>query len=290
MTCPCGKGETFETCCGPFLQGRAKPKTAEELMRSRYTAFTRGDVDYVMKTHDPDTVHQVDRRSTEEWAEQSEWLGFELLDSRAGGPEDFQGTIEFVARYRIKGVNLEHRELATFRRQDDVWYFVDGEQVDLGQFHAAAPAPAAIADPHAGVERLPVEIHACERGRQLQINLGMTVVEAAPERHEPSDRKSGVRADRYGRAPRGAACAFARGGDAFQGVADLAVIVGALPGEGDAPVAAFEQQNAEVFLERLDLPADGAGRDAELLGGLKKAQMSAGTFESANRIKRRETL
>lgn len=129
MTCPCGKGETFETCCGPFLQGRAKPKTAEELMRSRYTAFTRGDVDYVMKTHDPDTVHQVDRRSTEEWAEQSEWLGFELLDSRAGGPEDFQGTIEFVARYRIKGVNLEHRELATFRRQDDVWYFVDGEQV-----------------------------------------------------------------------------------------------------------------------------------------------------------------
>src|SRR5690606_11979050 len=119
VTCPCGKGESFEKCCGPFLEGHAKPKTAEELMRSRYTAFTRGDVDYVMKTHDPDTVHQVDRRSTEEWAKQSEWLGFELLKSEAGGPEDFHGTIEFVARYRIKGVTLEHRERATFRRQDD---------------------------------------------------------------------------------------------------------------------------------------------------------------------------
>ncbi|NLE86946.1 MAG: YchJ family protein [Myxococcales bacterium] len=129
MTCPCGKGESLETCCGPFLAGQKKPRSAEELMRSRYTAFTQGDVDYILKTHDPDTVHQVDRESTEQWAKQSEWLGFELLSVQGGTPEEFQGTIEFVARYRLKGAQLEHRERATFRRQDDTWFFVDGEQI-----------------------------------------------------------------------------------------------------------------------------------------------------------------
>jgi SEC-C motif-containing protein len=129
VTCPCGKGESLETCCGPYLSGAKKPKTAEDLMRARYTAFAVGNVDYVIKTHDPDTVDQIDRDSTEQWSKQSEWLGFELLSSEAGGEKDHFGNIEFVARYKMKGTLLEHRERATFRQQDGTWFFVDGEQI-----------------------------------------------------------------------------------------------------------------------------------------------------------------
>ncbi len=129
MTCPCGKGESLETCCGPFLKGTKKPKTAEDLMRSRYSAFATGNVDYIIKTHDPDTVDQIDRESTEVWSKQSEWQGFEILSSDAGGEKDHFGTIEFVARYKLKGSQLEHRERATFRQQDGTWFFVDGEQI-----------------------------------------------------------------------------------------------------------------------------------------------------------------
>ncbi len=129
VTCACGLGESIETCCGPYLKGDAFPETAEALMRSRYTAFTVADVDYIIKTHDPDTADQVDRENTEEWARKSEWLGFELVSKDKGEAADDFGTIEFVAKYKLKGVTIDHRERATFRKHNGRWVFVDGEQV-----------------------------------------------------------------------------------------------------------------------------------------------------------------
>ena len=75
MTCPCGLGESLETCCGPYLKHEKKPPTAEALMRARYTAYATGDVDFIVESHDPDRKGEVDRKNTEAWAKQSEWLG-----------------------------------------------------------------------------------------------------------------------------------------------------------------------------------------------------------------------
>jgi hypothetical protein len=36
--CPCGSGGLYKACCGRFHEGSAVPATAEELMRSRYSA------------------------------------------------------------------------------------------------------------------------------------------------------------------------------------------------------------------------------------------------------------
>jgi len=41
--CPCHSGEVFGACCGRFLGGAADAPTAEQLMRSRYSAFVVGD-------------------------------------------------------------------------------------------------------------------------------------------------------------------------------------------------------------------------------------------------------
>jgi SEC-C motif-containing protein len=127
VTCPCGKGESIETCCGPFIEGTKRPETAEDLMRSRYTAFATGRVDYIFETHDPERRGDIDENSTNDWSKNSEWLGFELVSSEAGGPTDDAGVIEFVARYKVKGVSIDHRERAVFRRAGDRWYFVDGQ-------------------------------------------------------------------------------------------------------------------------------------------------------------------
>ncbi len=75
MTCPCGKGESLETCCGPYLDGKAQPDTAEALMRARYSAYVVGNIDYVVGTHDPDRAKDVDRKNTEQWSKSAEWLG-----------------------------------------------------------------------------------------------------------------------------------------------------------------------------------------------------------------------
>lgn len=129
MTCTCGKGETFESCCGPILAGTRRPKTAEELMRARYSAFATEDVDFILKSHDPDTVGQVDRKSTEVWSKESTWKGLEIVKTEQGQEGDNFGQVEFIAHYEIRGTPIDHRELATFRAANGSWFFVDGEQI-----------------------------------------------------------------------------------------------------------------------------------------------------------------
>jgi SEC-C motif-containing protein len=111
------------------LKGEKSPETAEALMRSRYTAYAVGDIDYILGTHDPDRVKDVDQANTEAWSKSAEWLGLEIVKTEAGEASDTQGTVEFVANYKIRGTKIAHRERATFRKHGSRWVFVDGEEI-----------------------------------------------------------------------------------------------------------------------------------------------------------------
>lgn len=124
MSCPCGSSRGFEECCAPILAGAAAP-TPEALMRSRYAAFTRADVDYLETTLSPEARADYDRADTESWVKDAEWRGLEVRES-IGGAEDDQGSVEFVARYKIRGKLFAHHELATFRKHEGRWVYVDG--------------------------------------------------------------------------------------------------------------------------------------------------------------------
>ena len=45
--CPCGTGFPYTDCCGPLIRGVGHADTAEDLMRSRFTAFALGHWDYL---------------------------------------------------------------------------------------------------------------------------------------------------------------------------------------------------------------------------------------------------
>jgi SEC-C motif domain protein len=124
--CPCGRDRALPACCGPLLKGEKKASTAEDLMRARYTAFATGNVDFIMNTHDPDTVDQIDRNATERWAKDSEWLALEVLKTEGGEESAQVGTVDFLARYRTGQTTTEHRERAKFRKREGRWMFVDG--------------------------------------------------------------------------------------------------------------------------------------------------------------------
>ena len=83
--CPCGSNTKLVECCLPLIQGKKLAPTAESLLRARYTAFTRGDVDYILQTHHSKTRHEVKREEIEEWSKQSEWLGLEIGDCISKG-------------------------------------------------------------------------------------------------------------------------------------------------------------------------------------------------------------
>ncbi len=119
--CPCGSGEVFVRCCRPLHAGERLAATAEELMRSRYSAYAVGDLDYVWRTWHPRTRPEVLTSSDEVWT------GLEILDTVAGQHGDEQGQVEFRAHYhrnRRSGTLHERSHFAVRARR---WFYVDGE-------------------------------------------------------------------------------------------------------------------------------------------------------------------
>jgi SEC-C motif-containing protein len=126
--CVCGLEPETESCCGRYIHGGAKVPTAEALMRSRYTAYVLGEIDYLVSSHDPAKRDEIDSDSARQWSREAEWRGLEVHEAK-GGPEDDEGVVEFTARYEMQGRLVRHRERAIFRRIDGTWYYHDGDMV-----------------------------------------------------------------------------------------------------------------------------------------------------------------
>lgn len=128
-SCPCGSGAAFQDCCEQIITGARCAETAEQLMRARYSAYATGATDFIFETTDPDHRQGFDHAGTKAWAENSDWLGLEIIGTRQGGPEDTEGDVEFIARFREQGAVRTHHECGHFRRKNGRWYFVEGIMV-----------------------------------------------------------------------------------------------------------------------------------------------------------------
>ncbi len=141
--CPCGKGPTLADCCGPIITGKIAAPTAEALMRSRYTAYVVNNIDHVAATHDPATRDQVDREAAAAWATQAKWLGLQIIETEAGGPDDDGGVVEFVARFELAGKITPHHERSRFIKKDEGagprWFYLDGETMKPKPVEREAP-------------------------------------------------------------------------------------------------------------------------------------------------------
>lgn len=151
--CPCGSGASLAACCGPVIGGRAA-RTAEALMRSRYTAYVLRDLDHIERTQTAGTRESFDRAAAESMARSVEWAGLEILGTSRGGEPDDAGTVEFAARYRKDGQLHELRELSSFRREQGRWVYVDGlispgaEPQRPGKIGRNAPCPCGSGKKH----------------------------------------------------------------------------------------------------------------------------------------------
>jgi len=137
--CPCGSGKTYDECCRELIEGTIPAQTPEALMRSRYTAFAKADVQYLLDTVHPDQRKDHDAGSIRKWSEKSIWRGLTIKETRDGGPDDREGTVEFIAEYIEKDKKKRHHEVARFKKQNDNWYFYDGEAPAQTQIVHASP-------------------------------------------------------------------------------------------------------------------------------------------------------
>jgi SEC-C motif-containing protein len=130
--CPCGSDATYVNCCGPFhaairnaAPGGPFAPTPEALMRSRYSAYVLGLIDYLLATWHPSTAPGDLELSP------VKWLGLEVRHAQSSGDA---GVVEFVARYRsydsAGGKAQRMHETSRFVRIEARWYYIDGQMSD----------------------------------------------------------------------------------------------------------------------------------------------------------------
>lgn len=128
MNCYCCSGREFEDCCQPFIEGTKKPSTAEELMRSRFSAYATCEVDYLVRSTHPATRKFHDAAALRRWASENEWQKLEIIATDQGTAADKHGTVEFKADYTDADHRPQtHHEKSSFRKELGKWFFVDGK-------------------------------------------------------------------------------------------------------------------------------------------------------------------
>jgi SEC-C motif domain protein len=145
--CPCGSQLAYAECCEPYLMGKATAPTAERLMRSRYTAYIKGNVNYLIATRHPSTRQRGDRLALCQTMQTTRWVGLTVLKTQRGKSTDDQGIVEFVALYQSadsglfsslelamplslnEGVVQQLHERSRFVKENGQWTYVDGDML-----------------------------------------------------------------------------------------------------------------------------------------------------------------
>lgn len=143
IICPCGDSKAgqaskYSECCEPYINGSIKPDHCEQLMRSRYTAYSLAKIDYLIATWHPSKQSTLNRQDLIESAATTGWLRLQIIKSSQNGED---GTVEFNAWYRDQhdnrskqsgDINCLH-EVSRFQKVGDQWFYVDGDVESSGQ-------------------------------------------------------------------------------------------------------------------------------------------------------------
>ncbi|MFA0810096.1 YchJ family protein [Microbulbifer epialgicus] len=114
--CPCGSGKKFKACCELYLSDQAYPNAAEPLMRSRYCAYSMGNLAYLRKTWHPDTCPNLNEEDLE-----TQWTRLEVIKSKPGLK---QSVVEFKAWYTENDQEHVIHEISLFKLYKKRWVYI----------------------------------------------------------------------------------------------------------------------------------------------------------------------
>lgn len=126
MQCYCNSGKVFDECCKLIISGNKIAATAQQLMRSRYSAYVIADVAYLMNSHHPATRPLKERKNIGQWAKSVSWLGLEIIATQKGTVADHEGFVEFKALYMENGQIECIHENSYFVKENNRWFYKSG--------------------------------------------------------------------------------------------------------------------------------------------------------------------
>lgn len=122
--CPCGSKKPYLTCCGLYVEQQQIPKTPEALMRSRYTAYARNNIDYISATMLDRAAQNFDKEDAKNWTAQVQWLRLKVLRSSVDKQNSHRGYVEFKAYYSWQNKEYCLHEHSEFLFEEGRWFYV----------------------------------------------------------------------------------------------------------------------------------------------------------------------
>lgn len=120
--CKCGSKLLFVDCCSRFIDDKLFPATPEELMRSRYTAYTQANIDYITATMCERASIGFDAEDAYLWASSVKWLKLEVIKTYL--ISDSSGVVEFKAYFRENNKKHCLHEISEFKVINNQWFYV----------------------------------------------------------------------------------------------------------------------------------------------------------------------
>lgn len=148
LLCPCHSGVAYTQCCAPAHEGTALPESPLALMRSRYSAYAKGNATYlhatVTATHADAAIPLAEfRKQIARDAPKQRFTALDVLRSETDNASG-SGWVLFFAKLYYAGREVSFTELSDFARVEGQWRYaagilVNGRAVAPG-FETLAPA------------------------------------------------------------------------------------------------------------------------------------------------------
>jgi len=123
MKCPCGLTNTFENCCYKIINGKPAT-TAEQLMRSRYSAYVTNNAQYLFDTYADTSRKETSVADIAQWAKQCKWIALSVISAHTNTNSTI---VEFSAKYLQKSKLCLLHEQSRFIKTNGRWYYLDGD-------------------------------------------------------------------------------------------------------------------------------------------------------------------
>ncbi|BDX06758.1 YchJ family protein [Planctobacterium marinum] len=140
QTCYCCSGRPFDTCCKPLLNGVEHAINAEQLMRSRYSAYKLSKFDYILDTYGEAQKSQLSIEQLRDSAQDTIWIGLDVVGFKP--VSESQAYVEFKAFYKDNNQFFQMHEISEFEYQQGFWKYTTGQmQEDSGKIKLSRNAP-----------------------------------------------------------------------------------------------------------------------------------------------------
>ena len=88
MRCYCCSSKPFNECCEPFIKGVKNPSSAEQLMRSRFSAYATAHYQYILETYTKEKQQDLCVEDLVQSAQGATWFALKVHPPLATNSKD----------------------------------------------------------------------------------------------------------------------------------------------------------------------------------------------------------